>query len=129
MKRPCLLTFVVFLVCQSVAGAVEPTPLSQKAAQLKYGMSRTAVIDLLGNPDWASIPGDSGDYALPDPSFGLELRWRNAGCSSVAVLFNLQQRVNGWDEGRLCVKGVEELEPNANYACSKSDRKRYCENK
>ena len=72
------------------------TALSAKAARLEMGMNREGVIRLLGPATWASIPGDTGDLALPDPRIGLELYWRNPGCFPVAVDFDPSMKVSGY---------------------------------
>jgi hypothetical protein len=89
-------------------------------------MHRRAVIRLLGPATWASLPTDKGELALPDASFSLELRWRNPGCTPVAVAFDHEGRVSGWDEGRVCFADAERFEPGAEYSCTKKDRRALC---
>jgi len=111
--------------------AADLTPLSQKAARLKIGMTRGEAIHLLGAPTWAIIPGDSGKFKLPEPtvnsSMFFELRWANAGCVPVVVSFDQNMVVKGWDEGRwLCGKGAKVFEPGRDYSCKKTDRNKFC---
>jgi len=103
------------------------TSLSKKASELKIGMSRKVVINLLDHPTWAVIPSDKGDFALPDPRIKLELYWKNTPCSPVVVQFNSVYKVTGWDEGRVyCGKDAYLLEPPNNYSCGKADRSKFC---
>lgn len=119
---------VAFVFAFVGIAAAEVTELSQTASRLQTGMSRQSVIDLLGHPTWAVIPGDSGELALPDPRIGLELYWQNSPCGPVIVQFSATKReVTGWDEGRaICGEGSHLLEPSASYSCDKSDRVNYC---
>jgi hypothetical protein len=89
-------------------------------------MSREAVIQLIGPATWASIPSDTGEFGIPDPSIRLELYWRNPGCTPVVVDFDSNLGVVGWDEGRVCLEGSELAEPSDEYSCAKPDRARYC---
>ena len=69
---------------------------------------------------------DGGELARDD-EFGLELRWMNKkGCNAVGVLFDNNLKVNGWDEGRLCIEDVELFFPGDEYLCEKEDRSKYC---
>ena len=107
--------------------AGQATELSKRASSLKTGMSRNAVIKLLGPPTWAIIPGDAYDFTLPDPRIKLELYWKNPGCSPVIVQFNASDKVTGWDEGRIyCGKEAYLFEPAKDYSCENSERARYC---
>lgn len=128
------LSFAVLVL--GVAVTITPTvlrgqskmlnPISAKAASLKMGMTRQAVISLLGPAMWASIPGDKGDLALPDPRISLELRWPSPGCFPVVASFDQSGKLSGWDEGRVCVKDADRFNPPAEYACTKKDRSRLC---
>lgn len=102
------------------------TAISKKAGSLKIGMTRQAVIALLGPATWASIPGDKGDFELPDPSFSLQLRWPSPGCFPVVANFDQSGKLNGWDEGRVCIKDADKFVPSAEYSCAKKDRSRLC---
>jgi len=128
MKRAYfgILVVSVILLALSYATAGKVTELSKKASQLKMGMSRQAVIRLLGPATWASIPGDEGEFPIPDPRIKLELYWRNPGCAPVVVDFNRNLRVIGWGEGRLCIKDAHLLEPSDEYSCKKPDRAKFC---
>ena len=111
----------------SYAFSGEVTSLSKKASGLKIGMSRQAVISLLGHPTWAVIPGDKGDLSLPDPRIRLELYWKNTPCSPVVVQFDSAYKVTGWDEGRaFCGKDAHLFEPSNEYSCDKADRSKFC---
>lgn len=122
-----LILIIMIILPLSYAFSGEVTSLSKKASGLKIGMSRQAVISLLGHPTWAVIPGDKGDLALPDPRIKLELYWKNTPCSPVVVQFNSVYKVTGWDEGRaFCGKDAHLLEPPNEYSCGKADRSKFC---
>ena len=132
LRKISLLSLTVFLTCfSSVAlpgGLIgqERTELSQRASQLELRMTRPAVIRLLGAPTWASIPGDTGAFALEVPEIGLELRWKNRPCLPVVVAFDGNLRVNGWDEGRVCLDPPDLADPSPYYSCDKANRRHYC---
>lgn len=136
MKRlRALLFFVVSpMVLTAHAEAIPPeltktiSALSQKAAELKMGMSHKEVLHILGDATWAALPRDGKDYILPDPSVALSLYWKNPGCVPVAVDFDRQHKLVGWNQGRLCLDGAERLEPPAKYDCNKKDRNKFCKN-
>ena len=121
----CLIA-LLSVVMISTGHAQERTELSQKAGRLRIGMTRSQVISLLGPATWAAIPGDQGEYALPDPRIRLELFWKNGRCGPVAVMFDTEYRVSGWDEGRVCFDTEGLTDPSEEYLCEKADRKRYC---
>jgi hypothetical protein len=115
------------LLASSITNAVAVTELSGKASTLRSGMTRYAVVRLLGSPTWATIPGDDGDFAIPDPRIALELFWHNPGCNPVVVDFDHNLRVIGWDEGRAyCGTNAHLLEPSDKYSCNKPDRAKFC---
>jgi hypothetical protein len=91
------------------------------------GMPKSEVIGALGKPTWVVLPTDTGERALPDSRIALELYWANPGCTPVVVQFNASLRATGWDEGRLCVEGVEVFNPTEDVSCSKPDRREHCE--
>jgi hypothetical protein len=127
-KINLIFILILFLLVPLFVYSGSLTNLSKKAANLKIGMSRTTVINLLGKPTWAVIPGDTGDWALPDPRIRLELHWKNPGCGPVVVQFNSNFQAIGWDEGRAyCGKDAHLFEPSDQYSCTKSDRKKYCQ--
>ena len=130
MRKVHIATLILSLVIMlpfSYAFSGEVTSLSKKASGLKIGMSRQSVISLLGNPAWAVIPGDKGDFSLPDPRIRLELYWKNTPCSPVVVQFNSAYKVTGWDEGRaFCGKDAQLFEPSNEYSCGKGDRSKLC---
>lgn len=116
---------VAFPLSHALSGEI--TSLSRKASGLKIGMTRQAVINLLGASTWAVIPGDQGDLALPDPRIRLELYWKNPPCSPVVVQFDSSYKVTGWDEGRaICGKDAHLFEPSNEYLCGKADRTKFC---
>ena len=103
------------------------TELSQKAANLKMGMSHPQVLRLLGNPTWAITQSDEGEWALPDNRIRIELWWENGNCNPVSVAFNSSMQVSGWDEGRaLCVSGKYTIVPDDTLSCQNADRKKLC---
>jgi hypothetical protein len=125
MRKNIVLAIILIFIFTSLATAI--TPLSKKASTLHMGMSRAAVIKLLGKATWAIIPSDGGAYALQDPNTRLELHWRNPGCTTVVVVFNQNIKVTGWDEGRgICSKEAKLFNPSDIYSCDKNDRKKYC---
>jgi hypothetical protein len=122
-----VLTVSIIITLLLVGDLRGMTALSQKASQLKMGMTREAVIRLLGSPTWASIPGDTGEFAIPAPQIALELFWRNPDCAPVVVDFDYNLRVIGWDEGRaICGKDAHLFQPSEEYSCNKSDRAKFC---
>jgi hypothetical protein len=118
------ISVITLLFSSAFSGKI--SQLSKKASQLTMGMSREAVIHLLGPATWASIPSDKGEFAIPDPGIKLELYWRNPGCVPVVVDFDSNLRVIGWDEGRVCIEGAHLSEPSEEYSCSKPDRSTFC---
>lgn len=84
------------------------TGLSKKAANLKVGMTKAQVLELLGPATW----GDS-DKGIP-----LTLAWRNGNCNPVVVTFDKNMKVDGWDEGRVeCKSSTYTDVPDVQYAC------------
>lgn len=136
MRTRCALMFFLALnpILTAHAEAIPPeltktiSALSQKAAELKMGMSHKEVMHMLGDATWAALPRDGKDYILPDPSVALSLYWKNPGCVPVAVDFDKQHKLIGWNQGRLCIDGAERLEPPAKYDCTKKDRSKFCKN-
>ena len=128
MKRIycAILAISVITLLFSPAFAGKISQLSKKASQLKMGISREAVIQLLGPATWASIPSDKGEFAIPGPETRLELFWNNPCCVPVVVDFDRNLRVIGWDEGRLCTEDAHLLEPPEGYSCKKPDRGKFC---
>lgn len=119
----------LLLITAMLQGAQEITPLSAKAGQLDIGLTRYQVVSRLGRATWAVVPGDTGDFKLPDSSISLILIWKNAPCAPVVVDFDRNGKVIGWDEGRgICGKDVEllRLEPSANSSCALADRSNFC---
>ncbi|SIN72423.1 hypothetical protein [Halodesulfovibrio marinisediminis] len=124
-----LLILVVLIFSASSVFAEIPkaqTPLSRKAQKLRMGMSKASVIRMFGKPTWAIIPGDKdGDYDILMGDMVLELQWDNGSCVPVAVSFDIQMEVIGWDEGRLCLdKPV--FNPPDEWKCSAPTRAKYC---
>lgn len=128
MKKVSLMvTLAVSAFYVSYAFSGEITNLSKKAAKLKIGMSRQDVISLLGNPSWAVIPTDKGDFYISSSSVALGLYWKNTPCSPVVVDFDNTYKVDGWDEGRaLCGDEAYLFEPSNEYSCSNGDRAEFC---
>ncbi len=127
MRKIVLFSFLLSVIC-ILAFPGDLSPLSQKAANLKMGMSRAQVIKLLGPAQWVVLPTDKGDWEFLDATTGLELYWDNPGNSNVIVMFDLSLNVIGWDEGRLKMKPEDEnvLDPPSDYSCEKEDRSEYC---
>jgi hypothetical protein len=131
-KQVAILFFISILVLILVfplpyAFSGDPTALSKKAAQLKLTTSRQSAIKLLGHSTWAVIPGDKGEWAITDPGIKLELYWKNRPYAPVVVQFDSADKVVGWDEGRdSCAVYCKYFEPPNEYACSKSDRAKFC---
>ena len=65
------ISVITLLFSSAFSGKI--SQLSKQASQLTMGMSREAVIHLLGPATWASIPSDKGEFAIPDPGIKLEL--------------------------------------------------------
>jgi len=102
------------------------TDLSRKAANVRSGMTRTQVLNLLGPPTWALLPTDSGDWAEAIDD-GFNLMWRNGKCNPVTVTFDNRARVDGRDEGTaVCDEKTWTAVPRPEYACTKKDRVKYC---
>ena len=132
--RPALLLALALLMaCGSTdsevqnRSGVDPDDLSLAALKLKKGVSRQHVIELLGKPDWAAIPGDPGDFGVNDPKTGLILYWRNPGLAVVEVQFDTDLLVR-WDGGAPLNSAsyTHMFEPGANYDCGKPDRAELC---
>lgn len=84
------------------------TALSKKAADLKVGMTKAQVLELLGPATW----GDS-DKEVP-----LTLAWSNGNCNPVVVTFDKNMKVDGWDEGRVeCRSSTYTDVPDVQYSC------------
>lgn len=103
----------------------DPPTLSDRARDsLRLGMSAGEVIEILGTPQWAILPVDDADWALP-PGFEYEYRYANEGCATVSVSFD-SDGVSGWDEGRHCVDGAEDFWPGQGLSCDLPERKSIC---
>jgi len=96
------------------------------ASLLVTGMTLEEVIDHLGEADWASIPGDTGEFQLYDSGIALELRWSNPGCSPVVAAFDRNMILIDWDDGTLCFPGAEAYYPDEGFSCDLPDRHGYC---
>jgi hypothetical protein len=121
---------VVFL--GAVVWSAGPTELSESAMRLEKGMKLETVLSILGEPNWAILPGDSGKYSLNQPpdtpedkKTTFELLWKNGDCSPVSVYFTKYYKVVGWDRGLECGEEAMEALPEE-YSCDRSDRSRYC---
>jgi hypothetical protein len=131
MSKNCfpmwMLSVTILASLAATAGVL--TPLSQRASQLKLGMTRAEAIDLLGHATWASIPGDRGEFAPSAPEVALELFWRNPGCKPVVVDFDRDFKVIGWDEDRDCLPDADVHlgEPPDKFSCRRPDRAGFCQ--
>jgi hypothetical protein len=123
-----VILFLLLFLSTPYAFPGEITNLSKKASELKIGMSRQAIISLLGHPTWAVIPSDKGRLSLPDSRIRLTLYWKNAPCTPVIVQFDSAYKATGWSEGRVsCGKDVHLLDPSNEYSCAKVDRSKFCQ--
>ncbi len=94
------------------------TALSQKALQLKVGMTRQEVTALLGMPTWAQ-----SYQGMP-----LDWMWKNGNCNPVDVTFDAKGLVTGYNEGRAhCSKSVYQKDlPNDQSLCSDAKNTSLC---
>ena len=105
----------------------EITDLSRRAADFRSGMTREETVAILGPADWAVVPADTGEYALPEGDFGLSLRWENGpDCGQVEALFDTDLTLTGWDEGRVCTGGLGRYHPSPHLSCSLDERAALC---
>jgi hypothetical protein len=102
------------------------TQLSSWARNVKVGMTRTAVIALLGSPTWAVLSTDGDREAIPDSNISFVLYWKNPGCNTVIVEFDRDGRAAGWDEGRMCYPEWEINNLEDKYLCRSKGRSSKC---
>lgn len=127
--KQIVVAFVVF--CLAIPALAQgKTELSKKAAKIKSGTSREAVIETLGPPTWAVLPGDGGPGSIRDlKGVALQLQWDNGPtCFPVTLVFDSDMKVAGIDDGATCLG--EPLDPSwlpsAEYSCKKEDRSSLC---
>jgi hypothetical protein len=102
------------------------TQLASRARNVEVGMTRTAVIALLGSPTWAVLSTDGDREAIPDSNISFVLYWKNPGCNTVIVEFDRDGRAAGWDEGRICYPEWEINNLADKYLCSSKGRSSKC---
>lgn len=107
---------------------VDPLDLSRLKPKILKGMSRESMIQLLGKPTWASIPGDAGDFRVRDENTGLILYWRNPGLGIIDVHFDKDYKVL-YDEGnpRGPTSYTHMFEPPIEFECENEDRAELCQ--
>jgi hypothetical protein len=95
-------------------------------------MQLGTVLSILGEPDWAILKKDSGEYSLNQPpdtpedmKAAFELLWKNGDCAPISVYFTQYYKVVGFDRGLECGPDVKKELPEK-YSCDRSDRTRYC---
>lgn len=122
---------VLVLFC-TAAWSASPTQTSKAAKRLEKGMQLNTVLSILGEPDWAILKKDSGEYSLNQPpdtpedmKATFELLWKNGDCAPVSVYFTQYYKAVGWDRGLECGPDVKKKLPEK-YSCDRSDRTRYC---
>jgi hypothetical protein len=125
------IVFAWMLLCLAIpALAQNKTELSKKAAKIKSGTSREAVIELLGPATWAVLPGDDGPGSIRDlEGVELQLQWHNGPtCFPATLIFDADMKVVGIDAGATCFD--EPLDPSwlpgSEYSCEKDDRSEFC---
>ena len=93
-------------------------------------MSKPEVFFILGSPNWVILPIDVGEFEnLDKDKIILQYYWKNGKCNAVAVDFDYEGRLIGWDGGRaLCLETPypDEYLPGAEYLCT-NERQRYCD--
>ena len=128
MKRIVIALVVLCLGLPAMAQG--KTKLSKEAAKIKSGTSREAVIETLGPPTWAVLPGDGGPGSIRElDGVALQLQWDNGpNCFPITMLFDAEMKVQGIDDGGTCFQ--EPLDPgwlpSADYSCAKADRSEVC---
>ena len=94
------------------------TELSKKALNLKLGMTKTEVLELLETPP---------TWANEDRGESLVWIWQNGICNPVEVTFNHDMTVSGFDEGRAeCLTKAYFALPDDKYICKHLDRQKSC---
>jgi len=120
-----IIAFLILILFQTHVVAM--STLTAKANVLEIGMSHADVLYVLGEPTWAVIEGDKGEFMLESEQ-GLVLRWNNTPYNPVVVVFDKNMKVSGLDKGQtenetmamLIARGL------ADYSCEKKDRQKYC---
>lgn len=125
-RKTLVLVFAI-LVLPNLLHADSFTELAMKAGELKIGMPREKVVELLGPPDWAIIPADREQANIKTPSAHLQLFWNNPDCAPVVVSFNFNYLVSDWDDGSdFCGPDAKTFNPTQQYSCQKPDRADFC---
>ena len=131
MLRKSMLIVIVAVGLSSavpVQGGSPKTELPKKAATLKIGMKRAAVVSELEKPTWVMLPGDKSDFA-PQKGEAVLLIWNNSPCDPVEVIFDASMTVTGWSEGRALCKEKGEYEYNpkkGKFGCDEKKRAKFC---
>lgn len=125
------LTAMLGLFGLALPASANPTPKSLEAATFQSGMSRTQIINRLGQADFIVHRSDEGGSAEElrnfAPGVAFELYWANGRCNPVIVQFDAGQSVTGWDEGRaICLDSTYTFLPETAYSCAFSRHSAYC---
>jgi len=93
------------------------TELSKKAKQIRIGMDKKQVLNLLGKPTW-------GEQMTGVPLVWI---WQNGDCNPVFVTFDKSMQVNGYDEGRAqCLDTAYTSLPDNDSLCSNPGTHHLC---
>ena len=101
--------------------------IHEKIGQIKKGMGKPQVLEILGRPNWVGIETDRGDFGVKDQNTFFILYWRDPGFPVISVHFNHSETVR-WD----AMVGNQEtythlFEPSQVYSCDNSDRSNFCQ--
>jgi hypothetical protein len=125
--RMVSLLFAAGILLQS-AGTATPDGAAEKAANLRLGMAKVDVIQVLGTPDWVVLETDGGRWAGLDRGM-YELRWKNGELTPIIVQFSAENKVTGWVKGRPCAEGdggARSFYPPDDFSCRRPERKHFC---
>ncbi|MFC1524125.1 hypothetical protein ACFL6N_04970 [Thermodesulfobacteriota bacterium] len=128
MKKSFITSIIFLQLLFSLAASGDMfTELAMKTYSLNSGMSLTETFEILGYPNWAVLPADTGEFTLKGEQTSLELYWNNPGCSPVIVKFDRNLQVTDWNEGTdYCGSDAASFNPPDDYSCSKPDRVKFC---